>query len=71
VTAKCTVFWDVTLFSLVEVYWWFGGTYLLYLHGRSLQLACLAYSANTEDGDSASFQNINKPPLDYISHPRR
>jgi hypothetical protein len=29
---KSAVFWDVTLHSLVQVYWYFGGMYCLHLH---------------------------------------
>jgi hypothetical protein len=34
VTVKITVFWDVTLYSLVEVYQHFRGKYCLHLQGQ-------------------------------------
>jgi hypothetical protein len=33
VTTMNTMFWDVTQYSLVEVYRFFGGTYCPHLHG--------------------------------------
>jgi hypothetical protein len=35
---KSTVFWDVTLCSMVEVYLHFGGTYFFQLQGRRLSV---------------------------------
>jgi hypothetical protein len=41
VTLNSTVFRDVMVYSLVEVYWHFAGIYCLHLQGA----ACLAYSS--------------------------
>jgi hypothetical protein len=38
-TLKSTIFWDITLCSLLSIYRRFGGTYRLHLQGRKISLA--------------------------------
>jgi hypothetical protein len=64
VIMKSSIFWDVTLRSLVEVYWNIGGMYYLHLHRQraSKQHASSAWSL---------LQNVGIYVADYMaSHPR-
>jgi hypothetical protein len=68
---KSTIFWDITLCSLLSVKRRFGGTYRLHLQDQkntlckkfclppaSMLVSCVAYFFDPEDGGDMFFRNV-------------
>jgi hypothetical protein len=81
---KCTILWDVTLCSLIEVSQHFGGTYYLHLQSvnraRNQEYSCclrlagclLGLLFDSEYGGSTFLRNVRELVPDFTaSHPRR
>jgi hypothetical protein len=72
-------FWDVTPYSLVEVYRHFGVTYRLLLHGRRVSQATgmtvssclLGLHVDRENGGNAFLRNVGELPDYTVSRHRR
>jgi hypothetical protein len=70
VTMRNTVFWDMALCSMAEIYRGFRKTYCLYLQDQRIcYSACLTYSSTLK---MEAVQNVGKLLSEYrVSHPRR
>jgi hypothetical protein len=58
VTMNGTIFWDVTLYGLVEAYRSFGGTYRFHLEGRRISRASSKQSSASTTLHGVTFQNM-------------
>jgi hypothetical protein len=57
VTKKSTVFWDVVLYSHVEIYLYFGGTYTSIFSGEALSSLGRILYTNPQTGRALSQEN--------------